>query len=94
MKTSLRDNMETLTAQEFKDQLHEVIAQANQTNKQFKVESAEGSIIVLAEETFQNILVTLELLSTPGLMDQLRMANESEIEIKDLHTFSQDEELN
>jgi len=51
--------------------LLEYIRAATQNNQQFCVTSEEGNVILLPEETYQNILVTLEFLSTPGLMQNI-----------------------
>jgi PHD/YefM family antitoxin component YafN of YafNO toxin-antitoxin module len=69
--------MNTLTAEEARQKLSQLIAIAQQDNTQFKITSEEGTVILLSEETYQNLLVTLELLSTPGLMNSLKCYNPS-----------------
>ncbi|CAF23219.1 MULTISPECIES: type II toxin-antitoxin system Phd/YefM family antitoxin [Candidatus Protochlamydia] len=64
--------MNTLTAEEARQNLSGLIAIAQQDNIQFKITSEEGTVIILSEETYQNLLVTLELLSTPGLMNSFK----------------------
>lgn len=60
--------METITIQEAKRDLSKLIALAVVEQQQFRIASEEGAVIMLPEETYQNLVVTLELLSTPGLM--------------------------
>lgn len=63
--------MEHISAQEAKDRLIELIRAATVNGQQFCITSDAGNVVVLPEETYDNILVTLELLSTPGLMENI-----------------------
>lgn len=63
--------MNTYSIQEAKDNLLDLIEQIAQTREHVRVISAEGNVVVLPEETYENLLITLELLSTPGLMDKV-----------------------
>lgn len=63
--------METLAVEEV--DLVKLIALAQQSNHQFRITSEEGTIILLSEETYQNLVVTLEVLSTPGLLNSLKL---------------------
>jgi len=67
--------MDRISAHEVKDRLIELIQAATQDGKQFSITSDVGNVVVLPEETYENILVTLELLSTPGLMDNINFSN-------------------
>ena len=67
--------MDRISAQEAKDRLVELIQDSTNDGKQFCITSDVGNVIVLPEETYENILVTLELLSTPGLMDSINFSN-------------------
>jgi antitoxin YefM len=64
--------MDRISAQEAKDRLVELIKAATENGLQFCITSDLGNIVVLPEETYENILVTLELLSTPGLMEHIK----------------------
>lgn len=64
--------MDNIPAQQAKDQLEELIQIATQQRQQFRITSEEGNVVILSEETYENILVTLELLSTPGLMENIK----------------------
>jgi antitoxin YefM len=80
--------METLTALEAQERFSQMIKDAVQDRQQFRVTSEEGVVVVLPEETYQNILVTLELLSTPGLLDQIKM-HDFEDEYSKIEAFPQ-----
>lgn len=64
--------MKTLTVEEASQELLNLIENAQQNGHQFRITSEKGNIIVLPEDTYQNLVVTLELLATPGLMDGLK----------------------
>lgn len=66
--------METITAEEAAQNLLEMITRAQQDNQQFRITTADqGAVILLSEETYENLMVTLEVLSTPGLMNGLKL---------------------
>jgi antitoxin YefM len=67
--------MQTLTAQEAHAQFLKLIELSVQDNLQFRITSPEGTVIMVPEETYDNLMVTLELLSTPGLMESFRQAD-------------------
>ncbi len=67
--------MNTFTAEEASQNLLKLIQLAQQDNSQFRISSEEGTVIILSEETYQNLMVTLELLSTPGLMNSFKCFN-------------------
>jgi PHD/YefM family antitoxin component YafN of YafNO toxin-antitoxin module len=67
--------MDSISAQEATKRLVELIQVANEDKCQFRITSEVGNVVVLPEETYENILVTLELLSTPGLMDNLNFCD-------------------
>lgn len=68
--------MDTLTADEARENFRSIIQSASQELRRFRITSEEGSVVLLPEETYDNLLVTLELLSTPGLMEGLKAANQ------------------
>lgn len=63
--------MDTITAQEVDGKLLEFIEKATDALKQYRITSPKGTVIMVPEETYNNLIVTLELLSTPGLMDTM-----------------------
>lgn len=75
-----RGLMDKISIHEAKDRLAKLIEVATNEGKQFCITSDAGNVVVLPEETYENILVTLELLSTPGLMDNLKFNDDYESE--------------
>lgn len=65
--------IETLTAEEALPVFMKLMALAHQDGRQYRICSEEGTVVLLSEETYQNLIVTLELLATPGLMKGIRM---------------------
>ena len=64
--------METIDLDEALLTFPELIQKLSRESKKVKVTSKEGSVVVLSEETYENLLVTLEFLSAPGLLDGFR----------------------
>lgn len=64
--------METVTLEEALATFPEIVSKLSTELHQLKIVTPEGSVVVLSEETYENILVTLEFLSTPGLLDGFR----------------------
>jgi antitoxin YefM len=81
--------MDTLTAQEIQDQLSKIMELASKENRLFRVTSPTGNVVILSEETYDNLLITLEVLSTPGLMNSLREANLKDDEAESLSSLIQ-----
>jgi antitoxin YefM len=64
--------MDTLSVSEAQEKLEHLIGLAAKDHRHFRISSDEGSVVLLPEETYDNLLVTLELLSTPALMERIR----------------------
>lgn len=64
--------MKTVTVEEASQHLMTLIENAQKHGHQCRITSQEGSVVLLPEETYQNLVVTLELLATPGLMDGIK----------------------
>ncbi len=71
--------MDSISFAQAKEQLQHVIQSANQFGRQFRILSDQGNVVLIPEETYDNILVTLELLSTPGLLDHMRFSDDEEM---------------
>ncbi len=69
--------MKIITAEEAETDLRLLIASANQEKQHYKITSDVGSIVLLPEETYHHLIVTLELLATPGLMKGISILEES-----------------
>ncbi len=68
--------METLSVEEALESLRKLISYANKDHTHFRITSDEGTIVVLSEESYQNLVVTLEVLATPGLLTGIQSLNE------------------
>ncbi len=66
-----RGLMETYNFEEAQEQLKDLVTRTTLENRQFRITSTEGNVVLLSQETYDNLIVTLELLSTPGLMDRM-----------------------
>ena len=64
--------METLTAQEAQEKLAALIESASNGQFKYRITSATGNVVLLSEETYQNLLITLEMLSTPIFLENLQ----------------------
>ncbi|KAF3363319.1 Uncharacterized protein PHSC3_000073 [Chlamydiales bacterium STE3] len=67
--------METISADKVGDQITDVISRATKDLKQFRITSSEGAVVLLPEEMYDRLVVTLELLSTPGLLEMMESKN-------------------
>lgn len=63
--------METVTAQEANDNLMAMLTNASKEQCKYRITSAEGTVVMLSEEQYENLLVTLEMLSTPILFNSI-----------------------
>ena len=71
--------METMTAEEAAQNLLKLVTLAHQDGRQFRITADEGTIVLLSEETYQNLIVTLELLATPGLMKGIKLLDSNSL---------------
>ena len=81
--------METLSADELKNQIFEVISRSTKELQQFRVTSSEGTVVLLPEEMYDRLVVTLELLSTPGLLEMMESKNPDKSNILTLSAVAQ-----
>lgn len=68
--------METYSASDAKSQINELLEKVLVERRHCRVVSGHGTVVVMPEDTYNNLVVTLELLSTPGLMENLNMMDE------------------
>lgn len=64
--------MESYKLEEAKENLKALIERVSLDQKLCRITSDSGNAVLLSEETYDNLLITLELLSTPGLIDGLK----------------------
>lgn len=65
--------MESISIDEAAKNLSQLAAKAKEEGCHFLITSEEGNMVLLSEETYQSIIVTLELLTTPGLLNGLNL---------------------
>jgi len=65
--------MDTLTDQEAKDKFDIMIKCATQDQSKFLITSADGNVVMLSEEAYQNLMITLEMLSTPIFLENSQL---------------------
>lgn len=64
--------MDTYKLEEAKELLSHLVEKVSVDQKQCRIIADTGNAVLLSEETYDNLLITLELLSTPGLIDGLK----------------------
>lgn len=80
--------MKTLTAERAYLEFYGLLHAAARQHQQYRIASIEGGVVLLSEEDYENLIETLELLSTPGMRASLHAAD---AEIEAGETYSLDE---
>lgn len=80
--------MKTITASHARSELFNLLKSTVRGHRQVRIRSKEGSVVLMSEEDYDNLIETLELLSIPGLKESLE---EADREIKKGKTYSVDE---
>jgi len=62
--------MDRYTVQEVQENLASLIESATSGNEKILITSVLGNAVLLSEECYKNLLITLEMLSTPLFMDK------------------------
>lgn len=73
--------MDTYHLNEAQANLTKLIESVSLDQKLCRITSDHGNAVLLSEETYDNLLITLELLSTPGLIDSLKELETNDISI-------------
>lgn len=66
--------MKTITATSARSDLFNIIKYSVKTHQPFHITSRAGEAILLSKDDFENLIETLELLSTPGVLEGVRKA--------------------
>ena len=66
--------MITVTATQMRSEIFKLLKQIRRGRKAMRVTTKEGVSIILPEEDYENLMETLELLSTPGLAKSIQKA--------------------
>lgn len=77
--------MKTLTATDAREGWFNLIRNSVKEHRIYRITAKEGGVILLSEEDYQNLLETLELLSTPGMLKSIKQAKK---EIKEGKVYS------
>ncbi len=80
--------MTVLSATDARNQWFELLRRSVKGHRVYRILSKEGEVVLLSKEDYENLLETLELLSTPGFKQSIRQAKK---EIKQGKTYSMDE---
>ena len=65
-----------MTATTARKEFFDLIKRALKLREPVRIEHREGHLVMLAEEDYESLLETLELLSVPGMKDSIREAEE------------------
>jgi PHD/YefM family antitoxin component YafN of YafNO toxin-antitoxin module len=63
--------METIPLEQAKETLKQLLTRCIKKSEQYRISTSVGSVVMMSEETYENLLITLELFSTPGLIEGL-----------------------
>ena len=77
--------MKTLTATDARADWFAMLKNSVKEHRVYRITAKEGDSILLSEEDYQNLLETLELLSSPGMLKSIRQAKK---EIKEGKVYS------
>jgi len=80
--------MKTITASHARSELFNLLKSTVRGHRQVRIRTKEGSVVLMSEEDYDNLIETLEILSVPGLKESLE---EADHEIKRGETYSVDE---
>lgn len=64
--------MESLDIKDVETRLQEVMEISVKHSTHIRINSEKGAVVMIPAETYDNLIVTLELLSTPGLLEGFR----------------------
>ncbi|BBO88481.1 type II toxin-antitoxin system Phd/YefM family antitoxin [Desulfosarcina ovata] len=77
-----------ITATDARRQFFEIVKGATEKHQIFRIRHPKGSVVMLSEEEYDNLIETLELLSTPGMLKSL---DRSINQMNSGETYSMDE---
>ncbi len=80
--------MKTITASKARSELFNLLKRTIRGHRQVRITSKEGSVILMSENDYENLIETLELLSIPGFKKSIQ---EADLEIDKGETYSIDE---
>ena len=66
--------MKTIQSSKARQNFFAIIKSAIKENDQYRIVHKNGTAVIMSEEDYENLVETLELLSTPGLAKSIRKA--------------------
>ena len=80
--------MKSITASKVRSELFNLLKMTIRGHRQVRITSKEGSVVLMSENDYENLIETLELLSIPGFKKSIQ---EADMEIDKGETYSIDE---
>ncbi|OQY04920.1 MAG: prevent-host-death protein [Desulfobacteraceae bacterium 4572_123] len=77
-----------ITATDARRDFFEIVKGATEKHQIYRIQHRKGSVVLLSEEEYDNLVETLELLSIPGFLKNLK---HSVAQINNNETYSMDE---
>ena len=68
--------MTTLTATKARQNLFDLLKKSVRGHTPIKITSRSGDAVLMSEEDYESLIETLELLSTPGMLEGVQKAKE------------------
>ncbi len=62
----------TITATDARRDFFEIVKGATEKHQIYRIQHRKGSVVILSEEEYDNLVETLELLSIPGFLKNLK----------------------
>ncbi len=66
--------MTTMTATDARRDFFDVVKGATDKHQVFRIHHRRGSVVLMAENDYESLLETMELLSTPGFRKSLKLS--------------------
>ena len=80
--------MKTITTTKARSDLFNIVKDIVKGHREVKITSKEGSVVLVSEQDYENLMETLELMSVTGLTKSIHQADE---DIRSGETVSIDE---
>ena len=77
-----------ITATDARRDFFEIVKGATEKHQIYRIQHRKGSVVILSEEEYDNLIETLELLSIPGFLKNLKRSVD---QMNNGETFSMDD---
>ena len=68
----MRKIMKSVTATQARKEIYHLIKAAIKKHEMFRIRHRDGNVVLMSEEEYESLQVTLELLSIPGFRESIR----------------------